>query len=141
MLCGDSAAGVAELDADKAFCLRFIPMGSNRHAAICLQRVKRIRHERDKRLLHLALVHIYGRQRSIELLDNPHFSKFWMMLYELKSLFDNLINIACKLVGLTLVGKLKQAICDCLAPESFVANDLKILAEVFMQRDILEIFD
>ena len=70
-----------------------------------------------------------------------HLAEFWMMLDELECLLDDLIDITRKLFCLTLVREFQKAVCNRLASESFVANDLQIFAEVLMQLGVLHILD
>src|ERR1044071_9124864 len=68
----------------------------------------------------------------IKLLDHAHLSKLRMMFYEVERLLDYLIDVGGVLFGLPPVRKLKQAVGYGFAPESLVADDLQILAEIFV---------
>ncbi len=63
------------------------------------------------------------------------------MLDELKRLFDDRIDIDRELFSLALMREFEQAVCDRLAPERFIANNLQILAEVLMQLHVLQVLD
>ena len=75
-------------------------------------------------MLHLAFVYANRRERLIELLDHAHLAEFGVMLDKLKRLFDDRVDIDRELFCLALVREFEQAVCDRLAPERFIANDL-----------------
>src|SRR5262245_39164464 len=123
----NSTAGVNDLDANISLILRLTPVGFDSPAAIGFHRIKRIRHKRDEDLLHLAFVYANRREGRIQLLYDAHLAQLWMMFDELQGLLDDLIDIDGEFLRLALMREFQKAVCDCLAPECFVANYLEVL--------------